>query len=105
MKTPRVVTLLFVSLLAVPLFAASAPTPQSLGSKARCVSLEHTRGAWWMQIECAGQAGTIVMIDSAAESYRGEGMFASWTQDDLRAAYRSLLPKDDGVRLELLQLG
>ena len=107
MKPARVVTILFVSLLAVPLFAGSnrAPQPAPL-AKARCVSLAHTHGAWRMQVECDGAGGAISMIDVAAQVwFRGEGMFSSWSQEQLRAAYMSLLPKDDAPAFEPLQLG
>lgn len=98
MRAPRFLTILVVSLFAVPLFAANV-------SKARCISLEHAHGAWRMQIDCEGSTGAISMIDVADHvSFRGEGMFATWTQEQLRAEYMLLLPHDDVV-FEPLLLG
>jgi hypothetical protein len=91
-----VITVLIISLVALPLFAA--------GSKARCVALEHVGGAWRMQIRCEQGAGAISLSDtSSAKVYSGEGIFAEWSQKQLGAMYDSLVPQEDGF--ELMQLG
>ena len=92
-----VVTLLVVSLFALPLFA------QDRVEKARCVSLEHARGAWQMQISCERGEGSISLADSSG-SYTGNGVFSTWSQPELRALYQSLLPSD-AESFELMQLG
>ena len=51
----RAVVTLLVVLFAVPLFAQD--------SKAQCVSLEHVRGAWRMQIKCEQGSGVILLAD------------------------------------------
>ena len=91
-----VITVLIISLVALPLFAA--------GSKARCVALEHVRGAWRMQIRCEQGAGAISLSDtSSAKVYSGEGIFSEWSQEQLGAMYDSLVPQESGF--ELMQLG
>ena len=91
-----VITVLIISLVALPLFAA--------GSKPRCVALEHVRGAWRMQIRCEQGAGAISLSDtSAAKVYSGEGVFSEWSQQQLGAMYDSLVPQEVGF--ELMQLG
>ncbi len=91
-----VVAVLIISLVALPLFAA--------GSKAHCVALEHVRGAWRMQIRCEQGAGAISLSDtSSAKVYSGDGVFSTWSQEQLGAMYESLVPQEDGI--ELLQLG
>ena len=91
-----VITVLIISLVALPLFAA--------GSKARCVALEHVRGAWRMQIRCEQGVGAISVSDtSATKTYSGEGIFSEWSQKELGTMYDSLVPQEEG--LELMQLG
>jgi hypothetical protein len=93
-----VVIVLAVSLFALPLFAA--------GSKAQCVSLEHVRGAWRMQIRCEQGVGAIALTDtSSTKSYSGEGVFSNWSQEQLGAMYESLVPRDSDAATELMQLG
>ncbi len=92
-----VISILVLSLAALPLFAESAKA-----TKARCLSLEHVRGAWVMKVECVEGAGSILMADNGR--YRGEGVFSTWSQERLRTMYDSLIPKDE-TRIELLQLG
>lgn len=91
------ISVLVLSLVALPLFAEGAKT-----TKARCISLEHVRGAWVMKVECTEGAGSIVMADSG--QYHGDGVFSTWSQEKLRTMYDSLVPKDDS-RFEILQLG
>lgn len=94
----RAVVTLLVVLFAVPLFAQD--------SKAQCVSLEHVRGAWRMQIKCEQGTGAILLADKdGAKSYRGEGVFANWTQEQLGSMYESLAPQATTPSLELMQLG
>ena len=96
MKRSVTVAVLIISLAALPLFAA--------GSKARCVSLEHVRGAWRMQIRCEQGVGAISLTDTASTKvYSGDGVFSNWTQQQLGSMYESLIPQEDGM--ELLQLG
>jgi hypothetical protein len=95
-----VITMLVISLFALPMFAQDPVT------KARCVSLEHSRGAWRMQISCERGDGAISLAESGEQkSYRGDGVFATWSQDDLRAMYQLLIPKENGTAFELMQLG
>lgn len=86
--------------LALPAFAANAHK-MSLTAM-RCVSLEHIPGAWRMQIACSDGQGSIVLDDS--QKYRGAGLFAGWSQDEMRSVYQSLIPKDES-RFEVPQLG
>ena len=92
------VLILILSLSSLPLFAQGGQI-----SKARCMSLEHVSGAWIMKIECAEGAGTITAWDEG--SYKGAGVFAKWSQDELRSTYQSLVPGDDDTRIEIQQLG
>ena len=97
MKRATVMILvLLLSLSSVPLFAQSNPI-----SKARCLSLDHVRGAWVMKVECVEGSGTITVWDEG--SMKGTGIFANWSQQQLSATYQSLLPQNDAT--ELLQLG
>lgn len=91
-----IVTLLVISLVSLPLFA---------GQKPQCVSLEHVRGAWQMQIKCDEGTGTITLVDAhGAKLYRGDGIFKHWSQEKLGAMYESLIPQQADAT-ELLQLG
>ncbi len=92
------VTMLVVSLFAFSLFAGE--------SKARCMSLEHVRGAWQMSIRCDQGVGTIALVDTAGKNvYRGDGIFSSWSQEQLGSMYQSLVPQDNSSSIEVLQLG
>ena len=95
------------------------PASDPLGglTNARCVSLERvpirtresvtTRSAWKLNAETDRGEGTISLIEISptVSLYRGEGVFLGWTSDALQAAYRSLLPKNEGGDLEFNQLG
>jgi hypothetical protein len=90
---------LALSLVALPMFGA---TKQKLNT-ARCASLEHIAGGWRMEIHCEQGKGAIVMLDSGKQ-FRGNGVFAGWSQEQMNAMYQSLLPADNS-RIESLQLG
>lgn len=94
-----VLFVLALSLVALPMLGA---TQQKL-TTARCASLERIAGGWQMEIHCEEGKGSIVMLDSGKQ-FRGNGMFAGWSQEQMRAMYESLLPAD-ASRIELLQLG
>jgi hypothetical protein len=90
--------MLVVSLVALPSLAGQ--------SKAQCVSLEHVRGAWQMQIKCDQGTGSITLVDAhGAKMYRGSGIFRHWSQQQLETMYQSLIPKDETSSIELIQLG
>ena len=92
------IAVLILSMLAMPLLAQTE-------KGARCVSLEHVRGAWRMQIQCDRGEGAISLVDSGSQkTYRGEGVYAQSSQKELEATYESLLPKDESAA-ETLQLG
>ncbi len=91
-------SILIVSLVAFPVFGAS----KQQVTTARCLSLEHVTGGWRMQINCDQGKGAIIVSDQ--NQYRGEGVFAAWSQEQMKDVYRSLIPKDES-RLELIQLG
>jgi hypothetical protein len=93
------VLLLALSLVAVPTFASLHKV-----ASARCISLERITGAWRMEVECDQTRGTILLLDTGDRvQYVGQGMFRGWTQSELSALYRSLIPKADTV--VLMQLG
>jgi hypothetical protein len=94
-----VLSILILSLVALPMFGASK---QKL-TTARCASLEHIAGGWRMVVNCDQGKGAIVMLDTGKQ-YRGSGVFAGWSQEQMSAAYQSLLPTENS-RFELLQLG
>jgi len=56
-----------------------------------------------MEINCDLGEGAIVMLDTGKQ-FRGNGVFAGWSQEQMNAMYQSLLPADN-FRIELLQLG
>jgi len=92
-----IVSMLLISLVALPSLAAE--------KRAQCVSLEHVRGAWQMQIKCDIGDGSITLADShGTKTYRGDGVFASWSQEQLGTMYESLVPRETDTT-ELLQLG
>lgn len=94
---------LILSLVTLPAFAGGAGSHNMPLSKAHCMTLEHIPGAWRMVIACDQGDGSIVLSD-ATQQYFGEGMFAGWSQEQMRALYRSLIPKDDS-HFEIAQLG
>ncbi len=94
-----VLSILILSMVALPMFGASK---QKL-TTARCASLEHIAGGWRMVINCDQGKGAIFMLD-AGKQYRGSGVFAGWSQEQMNATYQSLLPTENS-RFELLQLG
>jgi hypothetical protein len=89
---------LILSVAALPMFGAQSQKVTA----ARCASLERIAGGWQMVISCDQGKGAIILLD--AGKYRGNGMFAGWSQKQMNATYQSLLPTDDS-RFELLQLG
>jgi hypothetical protein len=92
---------LILCIAALPTFGAEK---QKLTAP-HCASLERISGGWRMVINCEEGKGAIVLLDSQkAMQYRGEGMFASWSQVHLNSVYQSLIPKAD-VAFEILQLG
>jgi len=91
--------------IALPLFAGSAGARRIHLTAQRCVSLEHKANGWRMEILCHEGKGVIVLSDAAGtRRYRGTGIFAGLSQEDLDATYQSLIPRDDS-RFELMQLG
>jgi beta-lactamase superfamily II metal-dependent hydrolase len=94
-----VLSILILSLVALPMFGASK---QKL-TTARCASLEHIAGGWRMVVNCDQGKGAIVMLDTGKQ-YRGSGVFAGWSQEQMNATYQSLLPTENSP-FELLQLG
>jgi hypothetical protein len=102
----RALLLIFVvSLVSIPLFGANSGVHQSAAlTNVRALSLEHAAGSWRMQIKCDQGVGTISMIDRGQQPiYRGEGCFADWSQDELKATYQSMIPSESV--LDLIQLG
>jgi hypothetical protein len=102
----RTLVLIFVvSIISLPLFAGDSGTHRSAAlTNARSQSLEHVAGSWRMQIKCDQGVGTISMIDIEERPiYRGEGCFAGWSQDELKATYQSMIPNE--AVLDLMQLG
>ena|SRR5438552_14274545 len=102
----RSLVLIFVvSLVSVSLLGANSGVHQAAAlTNVRALSVEHTAGAWRMQIKCDQGVGTISMIDGGQSPvYRGEGCFAGWSQDELKATYQSMIPNESV--LELMQLG
>jgi hypothetical protein len=89
---------LILSVVALPMFGAESQKMTT----ARCASLERIAGGWQMVISCDQGKGAIILLD--AGKYRGDGIFAEWSQKQMSATYQSLLPTDNS-RLELLQLG
>ena len=98
-----ILVLLIASLSVVPMFAQgpSQKAPCAGLTSAQVVSLEHVNGEWRMKVKCAQGVGMIAMIDVA--QYRGDGLFAGWTQETMREVYHTLVPAEPAQ--ELLQLG
>ena len=100
-----VLSLLILSLIALPTFAGSTSARKATLTGARCLSLAHDARGWRMEIKCDQNKGAIVMLDSGRRvQYVGEGMFRDWSQTELMATYQSLIPKTDAA-FELMQLG
>ena len=97
-----VLSLLILSLIALPTFAGSTSARKATLTGARCLSLEHDARGWRMEIKCDQNKGAIRMLNSG--QYVGEGMFRDWSRTELMAAYQSLVPKAD-TTFELIQLG
>ena len=96
---------LILSLVALPSLAESAKTRRSAMTAAHCVSLEHVRGGWRMEINCNQGKGFIVLSDTQDQKqYRGEGTFAGWSQQEMNDVYQSLIPNSESVP-EIMQLG
>jgi len=68
------------------------------------MTLVHVRGAWRMDVVCQQGQGTIVRDDSTSAAFHGQGVFAAWSQDEMRALYESLIPRSE-TKLDLPQLG
>jgi hypothetical protein len=100
-----VLSLLILSLIALPTFAGSTSAHKATLTGARCLSLAHDARGWRMEIKCDQNKGAIVMLDSGQQvQYVGEGIFRGWSPAELKAAYQSLIPKTD-VTFEVMQLG
>ena len=92
---------LVVSLLAVPTYARDL---RNALTAPHCVTLEHVRGSWRMDVVCHQGQGTIVLDDSSSGAFHGQGIFAGWSQEQMRALYNSLIPGSE-TKLDLPQLG
>jgi len=66
-----------------------------------------TQSAWRLSITCVEGQGAILFIEISPEEtfYRGEGVFLGWSQEQLAASYRLLLPKSEEPPFEIPQLG
>jgi hypothetical protein len=65
-----------------------------------------TRAGWRLEAEAGEGRGTITLVEADDRAWhRGDGIFLGWPQERLAAAYRALLPEDDGDRFELMQMG
>ncbi len=96
------IAVLVMSLGAPSAFAGEAASQKPV-SKAHCVTLEHITGAWRMQIACDQGRGVILRLDS--QEFRGDGMFAGWSQEQMRSLFDSLVPDtSDKAYLESPQL-
>ena len=73
-----VLGILILSLVALPMFGAD----KHKLTTARCASLEHVAGGWRMEINCEQGKGTVVLLD-AGKQYRGNGVFADWSQEQM----------------------
>ena len=59
--------------------------------------------AWRMTADDANGSGAITLLDNG--SYRGEGIFFGWTQEQLAAEYARLNPTPAEPEFQMLQLG
>ena len=98
-----ILVVLIASLSTVPMFAqdTSQKSPCAGLTSAQVVSLEHVNGEWQMKVKCAQGVGMIAMIDVA--QYRGDGLFAGWTQEKMREVYNTLIPAESAQ--DSIQLG
>jgi hypothetical protein len=56
-----------------------------------------TTAGWRIAVQASRGPGSIVLAEQGAQRfYRGDGVFLGWPQDRLEAAYRAMLPPDDG---------
>jgi hypothetical protein len=92
---------------ALPLLASSAGARRIQLTKQRCISLEQTTSGWQMQILCREGKGVIVLaVEPGTRHYRGSGVFAGLSQEELDATYRSLIPRgDSGFELMMVNVG
>ena len=98
-------SVLILSLVALPSLAGSAKTRRSTVTAAHCVSLEHVPGGWRMEIKCDQGKGVIVLLYARDQKeYRGEGTFAGWSEEEMNDEYQSLIPNSESVP-EIMQLG
>ncbi len=102
MKRTAIAVLVF-SLSVFPAFAGKTAAQKSSVNKARCVKFEHINGGWKMLIACEEGRGTIVRRDS--QQFVGDGIFARWSQKEMRSLFESLVPDSaDKAYLESPQL-
>ena len=94
-------------LFALPLLASSAGARRTQLTKQRCISLEQTANGWQMEILCREGKGAIVLAaGGGTRHYRGSGVFAGLSQEELNATYQSLIPRDDsGFELMMVNVG
>lgn len=66
-----------------------------------------TQSAWRISVSCGEGDGAILFIEIGPDEafYRGEGVFLGWSQEQMGAAYRLLLPKSEEPPFEIPQLG
>jgi len=71
---------------------ATAATPERVPVRTREGRI--TLSAWRMNVTSPSGPGAIVLVETNVGAvFRGEGLFLGWNQDDLGAAYRTLVPK------------
>ena len=91
--------------IALPVLAGRSGAVKRPLTMQHCVSLQHTASGWRMEIVCREGKGVIVLTDvPGIRRYRGSGVFAGWSQEQLDATYQSLIPAD-ASGIELIQLG
>ncbi len=66
-----------------------------------------TQSAWRLSVACDQGEGAIVLAEVSPQetSYRGEGLFLGWGQEEMRSAYEALRPRPEEPSFELHQLG
>ena len=66
-----------------------------------------TQSAWRLSVTCGEGDGAILFIEIGPDEafYRGEGVFLGWSQQQMGAVYRLLLPKSEDPPFEIPQLG
>jgi uncharacterized damage-inducible protein DinB len=62
-----------------------------------------THSAWQMVVDSPNGPGTITLLDSG--SYRGDGAFLGWSQEQLREMYERLNKPPDEPSFQVMQLG